>query len=102
MYKLKSNGIIRLLDNVNIPNDPKNRDWRKYQKWLAEGNKPEPEFTKTELAAKKISDIKMKESEIVQVQGQLNIAAEKGLSIVSDYEAQLAILESELADLKDS
>ena len=25
-----------------IPNNPKNRDWRKYQAWLVKGNKPLP------------------------------------------------------------
>lgn len=43
MYKLKSDGgVMRLNDGASIPNDPKNRDWRKYQEWLAEGNLPDP------------------------------------------------------------
>ncbi len=40
----------------SIPNDPGNRHWQKYQKWLAAGNTPDPEFTQTELDAKAIHD----------------------------------------------
>ena len=42
MYQLKDGGVIRLSDDANIPNDLNNRDWRKYQEWLAEGNDPLP------------------------------------------------------------
>jgi len=42
MYKLISVGIHRISDGAFIPNNPNNRDWRKYQTWLAEGNEPLP------------------------------------------------------------
>ena len=43
MYKLIEIGVRRLSDNTDIPNDPRNRDWRKYQEWLkVKGNVPEP------------------------------------------------------------
>ena len=43
MYKLTNyETIIRLADNASIPNDPANRDYVEYQKWLKDGNKPSP------------------------------------------------------------
>ena len=50
MYELFASGTIRRLsDNASIPPDPLNRDYRKYQKWLADGNTPKPEFTPAEI-----------------------------------------------------
>lgn len=42
MYQLKQgfDGIFRMADEVWIPNNPLNSDWRMYQAWLKEGNKP--------------------------------------------------------------
>lgn len=41
-YKLVINfdGVRRLADGALIANQPLNRDWRKYQEWLAAGNTP--------------------------------------------------------------
>lgn len=42
-YKLmQDGGVIRQSDTAYIPNDPENRDWKEYQKWLADGNTPIP------------------------------------------------------------
>lgn len=34
--------VLRDEDGATIPNDPGNRDWQDYQKWLADGNTPNP------------------------------------------------------------
>jgi hypothetical protein len=34
--------VIRTEDGACIPNDPANRDWVEYQKWLADGGAPDP------------------------------------------------------------
>lgn len=38
----KTTDVIRDADNLYIPDDPANTDWRTYQQWLAEGNTPNP------------------------------------------------------------
>lgn len=34
--------VIRTEDGACIPNDPANRDYAEYQKWLADGGVPDP------------------------------------------------------------
>jgi hypothetical protein len=34
--------VIRTADGACIPNDPANRDWVEYQKWLEDGGVPDP------------------------------------------------------------
>ena len=41
----ESQCIKRLADNAFIPFDPANSDFVEYQRWLAEGNTPEPAET---------------------------------------------------------
>ena len=42
-YQLTSTDtVIRTADGAFIPNDPANRDWVEYQKWLADGGVPDP------------------------------------------------------------
>ncbi len=41
-YKLRPGGVIRTANGAQIPDDPGNRDWRRYQAWLLAGNTPDP------------------------------------------------------------
>ncbi len=42
-YKLLlPSGVIRTADGAQIPDNPRNSDWRKYQAWLLAGNTPDP------------------------------------------------------------
>lgn len=53
MYRISQNGNgVVDLTGANIPADPRNSDWRRYQAWLADGNTPDPAYTLDELRAK--------------------------------------------------
>ena len=41
-YTLAESGVTRASDRASIPADDRNRDWRAYQEWLAEGNVADP------------------------------------------------------------
>ena len=41
-YRLAQDGVIRTSDLSFIPDERRNRDWRKYQRWLGDGNTPDP------------------------------------------------------------
>lgn len=40
-YRLAEGGGVIFQNRVSIPPDEKNRDWRRYQDWLAKGNTPD-------------------------------------------------------------
>ena len=41
-YKLTDNGVFRVTDGAFIPDAPGNKDWKEYQRWLGQGNTPDP------------------------------------------------------------
>jgi len=47
MYQLTENGVIRIVDNAQIPKAEGNRDWIEFQAWVAEGNEATPIAGKT-------------------------------------------------------
>ncbi len=50
MYQIHNeNGDVQRSDGAVIPNNPANRDWRKYQAWVDRGNTPEPMAEPQEL-----------------------------------------------------
>ena len=101
MYKLKENGVIRLSDNANIPNNPNNRDWRKYQVWVAEGNTPDPEFTADELAAQKQRKKRQIEMSIVDMRLRKDAANAEGFAgLEAETQAELDKLRTELSETK--
>jgi hypothetical protein len=55
-YKLTKEGVIRNSDGAHIPNNPDNRDWKKYLKWLDEDNTPDPIETREEKFARELTE----------------------------------------------
>lgn len=52
---IKIQGDGYRLDGMLIPKEPSNRHYQLVQKWIAEGNTLESEFTDEELAAQRVS-----------------------------------------------
>jgi hypothetical protein len=58
--------------SITVPKDPSNSDCQKVQKWIAEGNKPDPEFTPVELLQNAKND-KIKELEVFHQSDEVRI-----------------------------
>lgn len=41
-YRITPSGVCNTENGALIPNDSKNKDWREYLAWIADGNKPDP------------------------------------------------------------
>lgn len=98
LYKLFSNGVKRKADGACIPNDPSNKDWVKYQQWLAEGNTPDPEYTQEELDQQAIDaevqalTIDLKRALVWQFRMILElfeVGKAKGIWINTDFDATI-------------
>jgi hypothetical protein len=50
-YQLIEGGVYHRPTKRSIPDDPANRHWQEYQRWLAAGNTPEPADVPTRQAA---------------------------------------------------
>jgi hypothetical protein len=90
MYILHKSGlIIRLSDNVFIPPDKGNKDYREYLSWIEEGNIPQEmetlhdkEHLDAQIKEQEIQDeikkIKEKEESKYREQAILNISKRQG------------------------
>ena len=98
MYKLTKDGVQNLETMAFIPNNLVNRDWRRYQAWLAEGNTPSPEFTAEELAAQKQRKKRQIETAIVDMRLRKDAANAEGFTgLEAETQAELGKLRAELA-----
>lgn len=77
-YKLQPGGVKDQETGANIPDNEENSDWRAYQRWLEEGNKPEPWRTGAEILE--------------------NAKSEKLEQIRRSYESELAAISCPLAN----
>jgi len=59
-------------NSILVPKDSSNSDYQKVQKWIAEGNKPDPEFTPAELLQNAKND-KIKELEVFHESDEVRI-----------------------------
>lgn len=99
MYKLTKDGVKNLETMAFIPNDLKNRDWLRYQKWLAKGNTPESEFTADELTVQKQRKKRQIETAIVNMRLRKDAANLEGFSgLESETQTELDKLRAELAE----
>ncbi len=98
-YKLTSEGVQDKETKTFIPNNPGNRDWRKYQEWEKKaGNKPDPEFTEEELTTQKQAEIRQIENAIVDTRVRKDAAQAEDLdSFAAELQIELDKLKIELA-----
>ena len=101
MYKLKKDGVQNLETMAFISPSPTGRDWLRYQKWLAEGNSPDPEFTAEELAAQKQRKKRQIEMSIVDMRLRKDAANAEGFAgLEAETQAEIGKLRAELAKVK--
>lgn len=97
-YKLTNNcGVHDTEKGRFIPDSSSNKDWRAYQKWLAEGNTPDPvsldELALDALVEQQTSlnhDLKDVDKILLKlIVVMFRVGKNKGLWNVSDFEAEL-------------
>lgn len=99
MYKLTKDGVQNLETMAFIPESESNREWLRYQKWLAEGNTPDPEFTAEELAAQKQQKKRQIEIAIVDMRLRKDAANAEGFTgLEAETQSELDKLRAELTE----
>ena len=56
MYKLNKTSGVKRDDGRNIPEDPNNRDWKRYLLWVADGNTPAPYESPEEIVERELRE----------------------------------------------
>lgn len=101
MYKLTEDGVQNLETMAVITESPTGRDWLRYQKWLAEGNTPDPEFTAEELATQKQRKKRQIETAIVDMRLRKDAANLEGFTgLESETQAEIDKLRGDLIEAK--
>lgn len=71
--KLIENGVL-LNGSTSLPDGNTGHIRDSYNEWLAKGNKPEPEFTQTDLDAKKVAEERSwRDTELASADIELNM-----------------------------
>ena len=101
MYKLTQQGVQNLDTKGFIVDNIKNPDWRKYLKWLEEGNTPEPIETDEENEMANKNEKRKIEQSIVEMRMKKDAATAEGLDeYAMECETELTRLRQELIDFK--
>ena len=82
-YKLTENGVKDLVSGRIIPAVLGNRHYAEYIEWTKKGNKPEPEFTADELAAKETAEaVALMETDLIHTDRMLLKLVSKLVSVL--------------------
>lgn len=74
-------------DSMTVPKDSTNSDYKKVQDWIAEGNKPDPEFTPAELL-QNAKNNKIKDLDVFHESDEVRILTiNENFKVSTNYEA---------------
>lgn len=65
-YRLTKNGVLNTETGASIPNHSNNRHWQEYQRWLVEGNTPDPVEVSVPPTSSEIYDQTIQNSKVLK------------------------------------